>query len=239
MEQNRRKECASLSGWQRAAAPRNLFMPGGRNDDTLAGDRSTQHLVEESSMDKLIFHRIATLAGFAFLALAGVPAFAQQIPPQLNPTPGCTSTPAQMEATKKVALDFAFLTGEAKVALADPSYIQHQPVQHKRAQAEGITDFEIFKRTFLAQAAAPAAGAGGAGRGAAASQPPAGNRAEIVLVQCDIVAVIHKVFLQDPTAAPGTFYEAFTFDAYRVKNGKVTEHWDANTIPAPAAGRAQ
>jgi predicted SnoaL-like aldol condensation-catalyzing enzyme len=58
-------------------------------------------------------------------------------------------------------------------------------------------------------------------------------------VQCDIVAVIHKVYLQDPTAAPGTFYEAFTFDAYRVKDGKVSEHWDANTIPAPAAGRGQ
>jgi hypothetical protein len=182
--------------------------------------------------------KISALAGLALFLLAGVPARAQQIPQQMNPAPGCTTTPAQMEATKKAALDFAFLTGEAKVAMADPSYIQHQPVQHKRAQAEGITDYEIFKRTFLAQAAAPAAGAG-AGRGAVGPQPPAGNRAEIVLVQCDIVSVIHKVFLQDPTAAPGTFYEAFTFDAYRVKNGKVTEHWDANTIPAPAAGRGQ
>jgi len=137
--------------------------------------------------------KISKMAGFVFFVLAGVPAFAQQIPPQMNPTPGCTSTPEQMEATKKAALDFAFLTGEAKVALADPSYIQHQPVQHKRAQAEGISDYEIFKRTFLAQAAAPAApaaaaGAGtGAGARAAGPQPPAGNRAEIVLVQCDIV----------------------------------------------------
>ena len=195
-------------------------------------------------MSRIGNYKISVVAGFVFFLLAGVPAFAQQIPPQMNPAPGCTSTPEQMEATKKAALDFAFLTGEAKVALADPSYIQHQPVQHKRAQAEGISDYEIFKRTFLSQAAAPAAPAGantGAGAGArpAGPQPPAGNRAEIVLVQCDIVAVIHKVNLQDPTAAPGTFYEAFTFDAYRVKNGKVTEHWDANTIPAPAAGRAQ
>jgi hypothetical protein len=187
------------------------------------------------------FVRRERLAALGCMLLFGITGYAQQIPPQLNPTPGCTSTPAQLEATKKAALEFAFLTGEAKVALADPSYIQHQPVQHKRAQAEGITDYEIFKRTFLAQSAAPAAGAGGAGRGTAGPQPPAGNRAEIVLVQCDIVAVIHKVFLQDPTAEPGTFYEAFTFDAYRVKNGKVTEHWDANTIPAPAGrgGRGQ
>ena len=185
-------------------------------------------------------YKISKAAGVALVLLATVPAFAQQIPQQMNPAPGCTSTPEQMEATKKTALDFAFLTGQAKVDLADPSYIQHQPVQHKRAQAEGITDYEIFKRTFLGQAAAPAAAPGAAaGRGAAGPQPPAGSRAEIVLVQCDIVAVIHKVYLQDPTAAPGTFYEAFTFDAYRVKDGKVSEHWDANTIPAPAAGRGQ
>ena len=184
-------------------------------------------------------YKISKRAGFAFFLLAGVPAFAQQIPQQMNPKPGCTNTPEQMEATKKAALDFAFLTGDAKIALADPSYIQHNPVQHKRGQAEGITDYEIFKRTFLNQANQAAAPAAPANREAAGPKPPAGSRAEIVLVQCDIVAVIHKTYLQDPTAAPGTFYEAFSFDAYRVKDGKVTEHWDANTIPAPAAGRGQ
>lgn len=69
---------------------------------------------------------------------------------------------------------------------------------------------------------------------------PDGNRAEIVLVQCDIVTVVHQIYRQDPTAEPGKFYEAFTFDAYRVKNGKVVEHWDNQLINAPApAARAQ
>jgi len=125
------------------------------------------------------------------------------------------------------------------VTLADPTYIQHNPASHKRAQAANTSDYEDFKKTFLAQAAG---GGAGAGRGAAAGpQPPAGNRAEIVLVQCDIVTVIHKTFRQDPTAAPGTFYEAFTFDAYRVKSGKVVEHWDDQVInsPGPPAGRGQ
>jgi predicted SnoaL-like aldol condensation-catalyzing enzyme len=60
---------------------------------------------------------------------------------------------------------------------------------------------------------------------------------EIVVVQCDIVTVIHKGYRQDPTE-PGKFYEAFTFDAYRVRNGKVVEHWDDTAIngPAPAGG---
>lgn len=200
--------------------------------------RGKEHISVEVKMRHLRNIKNTSLAGFAFLLLAGAPVLAQQIPPQANPTPGCTSTAAQLEATKKAALDFAFLTGEAKIALADPTYIQHNPVQHKRAQVENTSDFESFKKTFMAQAAAPAAPA--AGRGATGPQPPAGNRAEIILAQCDIVTVIHKVYLQDPTAAAGTFYEAFTFDAYRVKNGKVVEHWDANTIPPPApAGRGQ
>ena len=179
----------------------------------------------------------------SFLALLGsAPVLAQQVPAQANPAPGCASTPAQMEATKKAALDFAFLTGEAKVALADPTYIQHNPASHKRAQEAKTSDFEEFKKTFLAQASG---GGAGAGRGAAPGpQPPQGNRAEIVLAQCDIVTIIHKTFRQDPTAAPGTFYEAFTFDAYRVKNGKVVEHWDDQVInspgpPGPPAGRGQ
>jgi len=56
------------------------------------------------------------------------------------------------------------------------------------------------------------------------------------------VTIVHKQNRQDPTAAPGTFFEAFTFDTFRVKNGKLTEHWDNAVInpPAPAgAGRGQ
>ena len=59
----------------------------------------------------------------------------------------------------------------------------------------------------------------------------------------DIVTVIHKVYRQDPTAETGKFYEAFTFDSFRVRNGKLVEHWDGAVInpPAgtPAGGRGQ
>ena len=175
-----------------------------------------------------------SLAGFALVLLWTAPAWSQQLPVQASPRPGSTTTPAQLEATKKAALTFAVLTGEAKVALADPSYIQHNPDQHKRAVQGKISDFESFKRTFLALAARGGAAGGGA---AAGPQPPPGNRYEVVVAECDIVVVIHKVYAQDPTAAPGTFYEAFTFDAYRVANGKVTEHWDAATLTPPAPAR--
>jgi predicted SnoaL-like aldol condensation-catalyzing enzyme len=169
---------------------------------------------------------------------------AQQPPPaqQANPSPGCSATPAQLEANKKVAMEFFRTTGEARVALADPSYKQHNPAFKKRAEDNKVSDYEEFKNAFLAQAAR---GQGpGAGRGAASGPPPPqGNPFEVVTAECDIVTVVHKVYRQDPTAEPGKFYEAFTFDSFRVRNGKLAEHWDGAVInpPAgtPAGGRGQ
>ena len=34
---------------------------------------------------------------------------------------------------------------------------------------------------------------------------------------------------------PGRWFEAYTFDMFRVKNGKLVEHWDTAVIN-PAAG---
>jgi predicted SnoaL-like aldol condensation-catalyzing enzyme len=179
----------------------------------------------------------ASLIAFTLALLGTAPAFAQQAGMPVIPTPGCKATPAELEATKKLVMDFARNTGEAKVALADPSYIQHNPASHRLAEQDKLSDYEEFKKIFLAQAAA---GAGG-GRGAAAGpQPPPGNPMEIVVAECDTVILIRKVYRQDPTAEPGKFYEAFTFDAYRAKNGKIVEHWDGNVINPPAPpGRGQ
>ena len=172
------------------------------------------------------------LTAVALTLLASVPTVAQQA----NPTPGCTATPAQLEANKKVALEFFRTTGADRVALADPTYKQHNPAFKKRAEDNKVTDYEEFKNTFLAQA-----GRGG-GRGPATGPaPPQGNQLEVVTAECDIVTAIHKNYRQDPTAEPGKFYEVFTFDSFRVKNGKLVEHWDGAVInpPAPAGGRGQ
>jgi predicted SnoaL-like aldol condensation-catalyzing enzyme len=184
------------------------------------------------------------MTGSAVTMFLTVLVTAQQPPPaqQANPSPGCLATPAQLEANKKVAMEFFRTTGEARVALADPSYKQHNPAFKKRAEDNKVSDYEEFKNAFLAQAAR---GQGpGAGRGAASGPPPPqGNPFEVVTAECDIVTVIHKVYRQDPTADPGKFYEAFTFDSFRVRNGKLVEHWDGAVInpPAtpPAGGRGQ
>jgi predicted SnoaL-like aldol condensation-catalyzing enzyme len=181
---------------------------------------------------------------WALLALpvAVTLAFARQAPAplvQANPTPGCTATPAQLEANKKVALMFFQTQGDARVALADPSYKQHNPAFVKGAKDAGAkSDYEYFKSRFGGPPRQGGPGQGGApGRGQAAGpQPPPGNPAEVVTAECDIVTAIHKNYRQDPTAPPGTWYEVFTFDTFRVRNGKLVEHWDGAVInpPAPA-----
>ena len=49
--------------------------------------------------------------------------------------------------------------------------------------------------------------------------------------------MIHKNYRQDPTAEAGKFYEVFTFDTFRVRNGKLVEHWDGAVINPPTPGR--
>src|SRR5215469_3230395 len=101
------------------------------------------------------------------------PLLAQQPPPAVpaNPAPGCTATPARLEENKKVAMEFFRTTGEARVALADPSYKQHNPAFKKRAEDNKVSDYDEFKDTFLAQA-----GRGGKKGGPATGpQPPPGN----------------------------------------------------------------
>ena len=176
-------------------------------------------------------------ASVAGIVLTAGHAFAQgQI---VAPQAGCKATPAELEANKKVAMAF-FAPNADRVALADPSYKQHNPAFVKGGREAKLSDYEYFKSRFGGpRQGGPGGGAGGGQAPAAAGpQPPAGNPLEIVMAECDLVTIIHRNNRQDPTAPAGTFYEVFTFDTFRVRNGKLVEHWDGAVInpPAPAAG---
>ena len=127
------------------------------------------------------------LIGSMLFELVGVPAFPQQPPAsvQANPAPGCTATPQQLAADKRVAMEFFRTTGEARVALTDPTYKQHNPAFKKRAADNKVSDYEEFKSTFLAQAGR--GGATGTRGPAVGPPPPPGNPFEIVTAECDIV----------------------------------------------------
>jgi len=188
----------------------------------------------------MIRYLICACGGLVLLAATTVAA--QQATPLVptHPTPGCSATSAELEANKRAALRFFETQGDDRVALIDPSYVQHNPAFIKGARDAGMSDYDYFVSRFGGAGAAGRRGggprAGGAGgRGAAAGpQPPAGNNAEVVTAECDIVTIVRKQYRQDPTEPPGTFYEAFTFDTFRVRNGRLVEHWDAAVIADPA-----
>ncbi|HEY6614648.1 MAG TPA: hypothetical protein VIZ32_09020, partial [Vicinamibacterales bacterium] len=79
----------------------------------------------------------------AAFVLVAAPTFAQTP----NLTPGCTATTAQLEANKKVAMEF-FRPGVDRVALADSTYKQHNPAFVKGGREANLSDYEYFKSRF-------------------------------------------------------------------------------------------
>ena len=191
-----------------------------------------------------MLRRTSMMLFAATLLAAGVASAQQQAAPFNpyipTPDPGCSATPAQLEANKKVALQF-FAPGADRVAITDVTYKQHNPAFIKGAREANMSDFDYFKSRF---GGPPAARGGGAGQGGgrqggapAGPQAPQAAPYEWAMAQCDIVFILRKQNRQDPTLPAGNFYEAFTFDMFRIRNGKLVEHWVMAQINAPAAGR--
>ena len=149
------------------------------------------------------------------------------------PAPGCSATQAQVEENKRVASRFYQTNGADRLALIDQTYIQHNPVFRRYAVQNRISDYETVRRAIIdgvqvgGPAAPPPAPAGG-------PQPPPNNALERVVAACDVVTIIHKIYRQDPTAPAGTFYDTYAWDTFRVRNGKLVEHWDGATLPPVA-----
>jgi predicted SnoaL-like aldol condensation-catalyzing enzyme len=162
---------------------------------------------------------------------ASFPAMARA---QEAPVPhGCSATPAELQAEKKIVLDFfrPGITLRELIALIDPSYIQHNPLVLKFATEKHISDYEEFKLLFTQMAASGNPG-GGTVLDGPARRGGRGPEAVIVTAECDLVTAIIRRTAQDPTAAPGTNYERFNFDTFRVRGGKLVEHWDDEGITA-------
>jgi predicted SnoaL-like aldol condensation-catalyzing enzyme len=143
----------------------------------------------------------------------------------------CSASPAQLEAEKKVVLDFIRpgITLRELIALIDPGYIQHNPLVVKAAAEKHISDYEEFKLLFTRAAAAGNPGEQNVLDGPARPRGR-GPHAVIVMAECDLVTAIIRNTRPDPTRPSGTTYEQFSFDTFRVRNGRLTEHWDNEEI---------
>jgi predicted SnoaL-like aldol condensation-catalyzing enzyme len=131
----------------------------------------------------------------------------------------CCLTPLQAKgdntkANKQLVLDFFRVVFEAEnVDAADqylaPGYIQHNPLV--------ATGRDGFVKYFKSKWKAP--------------KPVRATLEDApveVMAEGDLVTLMWKVQKKDPQDNSKT-YDAFWFDMFRVKDGKLVEHWDCAT----------
>jgi len=149
------------------------------------------------------------------------------LPVPVMPAAGCQASAAELEKNRQVVIKFfnPSTTPAQQLELVAPSYKQHAPMMVKQAAAQKKSDYDLFKE-FLLTPGRPNSPPAQPGK-------PNWSPFEMVAAQCDLVVIMHKMYLQDPTAPEGTYYENFRFDAFRVTSGKITEHWDGGTLDAP------
>lgn len=136
---------------------------------------------------------------------------------------------AQLEANKKVAMRFfnenIFASPEKIDEVIHPDYIQHNPMFQRFNEENNVSGRDGLKK-FLASMMA--------GRGGQAKKgpPPAGGMptppVRMVTAEGDLVTVISGRNMMDKDGKP---YTAFSFDTWRIKDGKLYEHWDGATLP--------
>ena len=148
--------------------------------------------------------------GICVSLLAAVPAFAE--------------TAAQMEANKKLAQKFFQSMGNMSqlTEIIHPDYIQHNPMFLRFNEENGVSGREGLKK-FLASRGGGPGGKKGPPPGAGGAPPT-----HIYTAEGDLVTVISGRSMMDKEGTP---YTAYSFDTWRVKDGKLYEHWDGARLP--------
>jgi|SRR5215469_5254402 len=154
----------------------------------------------------------------------------------LTPLVSFAQSQSQLQANKKLAEDF-FKSGvlqhpenTAEKFLA-PDYVQHNPrfvqfdEEHHLNGREGFV--QAIKSGILTPPRRP---------GEAAPPPPPPRSEAFAVAEDDLVTIVWKQMLPVP-GVPSKTYEAFTFDAFRVKNGKFVEHWDGALLSPASSPR--
>jgi predicted SnoaL-like aldol condensation-catalyzing enzyme len=143
------------------------------------------------------------------------------------PAAGCTATPAQIEANKRVANEFwrTGITPPERIGLVDAGYVQHNPFIRRFARMYNVTDHAAL--TFFAtrggtQGAPPSVTT-------ATGQTLTSRRSDRTVAACDVVMQIHRGYVQMPQGS-GNWIEQLGWDLFRVRDNKLVEHWDGSSL---------
>jgi predicted SnoaL-like aldol condensation-catalyzing enzyme len=168
--------------------------------------------------------------GLISLALLSVTQGWAQTPPQAKAkrsgdTTGLNCSPAQIEHNRELAKLFRE-DGDPDAAYQQmtPTYIQHNPMAFRIGEVNGVHGRDEFKlMTDMKKK-------GMAGPPPLLPGQPPEDTYHFVMANCNYVLLLKRTFPPDPQN-PGKYYEAFSFDLWRVENGKLAEHWDDARIP--------
>ncbi len=117
----------------------------------------------------------------------------------------------QLEANKKLVLDFDRLVFQAQNPEAARNFLAEDYKQHNPQVPNGRDGFvTFFKRIWPEPKPVEAT----------LAHPPV-----FIIAEGDLVTEVRSVSRPDPEDKSKT-YESFSFDAYRIKDGKFIEHWD-------------
>lgn len=179
-------------------------------------------------MRKYVIGAVAGFAAAACLQFAlgsgGSPAMAQ--------TDSSQCSREQEAANKEILRKMGMPTPDALFAMMHDDYIQHSPDSLRFMEINNV--YGKKGMALLRQAMDKVGyryGPPPAPPGAAGARPPEPPE-PILVAECDLVLSMSQMALPDPQN-PGKTYAAFGFDLYRIKDGKLYEHWDTMQLREP------
>lgn len=116
-----------------------------------------------------------------------------------------------LEANKRLVLDFWRVVIEAQNVAAARDFLAPEYVQHNPLVGTGLAG---FVRYFGSRWKRPKP-----------AEAELRKRPIAVVAEGDLVTLIWKVPRPEPSDKSKT-YDSFWFDAFRVRDGKLVEHWD-------------